>query len=295
MLMGSRSVLLGAVLGVLLTGLGCQSPPTVVTEQTQVLESASGTGLPETGENQMLQRDVILLDARPAFASTVSPIRQAQTLDWRDFTRRVAPRPNSMDADLFFHARRLARMGIGPDSKVLILGRGVEGEGEEGRLAWTLRYLGVREANFASIEAFRPQLQTYDSTPPKEAPIWKPIPQETLLETRSKLMNRVRTGNPFYLVELTAKDQSIPWPEKMQFGNAQRVKFNHADFLNLAQTNPQALKAQLPDANLEVVVIDPDGEMAGYGTTVLQNLGYTVSCACQGAPEYFFTAADRSR
>lgn len=281
--------------GMILGGLGCQSAPTVVTEQTQVLESDAGTGLPDAGEGQILRRDVILLDARPAFVSAVSPIRQAQTLDWRDFTRRVSPRPNSMDADLFFHTRRLARMGIGPDSKVLVIGRGAEGDGEEGRLAWTLRYLGVRETNFASVDAFRPQLQAYDSTPPKEAPIWKPLPQETLLETRSKLMSRVRSGDKFYLVEISAKDQPVAWPEKMQFGNAQRVKFTQSEFLKFGQTQSESLKAQLPDANLEVVVIDPLGELAAYGTSFLQNLGYNASCACMGEKEYFFTAADRGR
>ena len=45
----------------------------------------------------------------------------------------------------------LARAGIAPDSSVVVLGRGLQGEGEEGRIAWMLAYLGVPNIQFANI------------------------------------------------------------------------------------------------------------------------------------------------
>lgn len=293
--------------------VGCASKPTQVVEKSQVLESAAGTGLPEsTVDGKPLNEEVVLLDARPAFVAAVSKIKQAQILDWRDFTRRVAPRPNALEGDLFFHTRRLARMGIAPETKVLVLGRGMEGDGEEGRLAWTLRYLGVARVDFQNVEDYRAQMQTHESPAPKEMPVWRPILNENMLETRAELIARVKSGQKFYFVELTQKDREIRWPDQMQWGAAQRVKFTQADFLRMVKTNPESLRSLFsgamptspatqsedPTATTspvevhQLVVVDPAGEMAGYATAALRDLGFQASCACSGASEYIVEPKD---
>lgn len=293
---------------VVTTVTGCQAAPTKVVEESQVIDATGSTGLPDVSgtPGQVLQEEIVLLDARPAFISATSPIKQAQTIDWRDFTRRIAPRPNAMDGDLFFHARRLARMGIAPETRVLVLGRGAEGDGEEGRLAWTLRYLGLTRVDFQPADDFRPQLQVNQSPRLKEAPIWKPILDESLLETRSELIAKVKSDKRFYFVELTAKDRDLKFPDSMQFGAAQRVKFSQSDFLKMATSNPSALRSLFsgavptaPDGSpdptaesLAIVVIDPFGEMAGYATMVLRGLGYPASCACSGSSEYLVEPKD---
>lgn len=302
----------------LLTGFlsACGNAPTKVTAESPVLENPSGTGIPESAaDGQAVGEQVIILDARPAFAAAVAPLKQAQTLEWRDFTRRLQPKPFSLDGDLFFHTRRLARMGISPDSKVLVIGRGSEGDGEEGRLAWTLRYLGVSRTDFQAIQDFRPAMQLESSPPPKEAPVWKPMTNETLLETRGKFIERVKAGRKFYLVEIAVKDRDIKWPQQMQFGSAQRVRFTQNDFFRMVKTNPTALRAlfsgavgdsvglSVPasrepsaDANrpdlIPVVVADPQGEMAAYVTMILRDLGMQASCACGGPTDLYVEPKD---
>lgn len=302
-------------LGALLTILGaCAGAPTKVTESTPVLENPAGTGIPESAaDGQAVSEQVIILDARPAFVAATHTIKQAQRLDWRDFTRRLAPRPNSLEGDLFFHSRRLARMGISPDSKVLVLGRGSEGDGEEGRLAWTLRYLGVTRTDFQNAADFRPAMQLGEIPPPKEAPVWKPEVNETLLETRAKFTERVKSGKKFYLVEVAVKDRDIKWPSQMQFGAAQRVRFTQADLFRMLKTNPMALRALFSGATtgevgltqpaarepssdnpnlIPVVVTDPFGEMSGHLTLVLRDLGLQASCACAGPSDLFLEPKD---
>lgn len=307
--LGLTAVLIGSL-------AACGNTPTKVTAESPILEKPAGTGIPESAvDGQAVGENVIILDARPAFAAAVAPLKQAQTLDWRDFTRRLQPRPLSLDGDLFFHTRRLARMGIGADSKVLVIGRGSEGEGEEGRLAWTLRYLGVSRTDFQSIEDFRPALQLENSPPPKEAAVWKPMANETLLETRAKFLERVKSARKFYLVEIAVKDRDIPWPQQMQFGLAQRVRFTQSDFFRMVKTNPTALRALFsgavndsaglttpasrePSADaarpdlIPVVVADPYGEMAAYATIMLRDLGMQASCACGGPADLFVEPKD---
>lgn len=261
----SRQLILTILVIGAVTVSGCSSGPTKVSETTPILENPAGTGIPESpAEGTAVSDQVVLLDARPAFVAATAPIKQAQRLDWRDFTRRIAPRPNGLEGDLFFHTRRLARMGINPESKVLILGRGAAGDGEEGRLAWTLRYLGVSRADFQNVDDYRPQLQLGDAPPPKEVAVWKPELNETLLETRAKFLERVKSGRKFYLVEIAVKGREIPWPSQMPFGAAQRVRFTQADLFRMIQSNPMALRALFSGASRSEVA---SPETSASGTT----------------------------
>lgn len=171
-------------------------------------------------------------------------------------------------------------MGIAPDSKVLVLGRGIDGDGEEGRLAWTLRYLGVIKVGIANLEELRPQMQQADSAPPKEVPIWKPELNELLLETRSEFYERVRAGEKFFILEIG----QIPWPSSMKFGAAEKIQIPNVDLLRKSEGKAAELKALIPEAAVgaPIVVVDNTGELAAYATVKLRDLGFNASCACSG-------------
>ena len=69
--------------------------------------------------------------------------------------------------DLFKVTRRLALLGISPNKKIVVVGNGAKGEGEEGRLAWTLLYLGIPHVQVVGLEHFKNQLVNTEAPPLK--------------------------------------------------------------------------------------------------------------------------------
>ncbi|RYZ78911.1 MAG: hypothetical protein EOP06_28180, partial [Proteobacteria bacterium] len=126
----------------------CAPKPTVVSTETPVMgkkESARAKFAPGT----------IVLDARPAFEFNMSHMQGAVNVAWEDFSRRPPDFRGLLDTDLHSITRRLALIGIDPNTNVLVVGKGKLGKGEEGRIAWTLQMLGVPNVQLAFHETFR--------------------------------------------------------------------------------------------------------------------------------------------
>ncbi len=82
-----------------------------------------------------------LLDARSASAYNRGHIPRAMHVSWldhRDGWGRTGRLTNDLDA----LATQLAVLGVRNDRRVIVYGDAEQGWGEEGRIAWTLRYLG---------------------------------------------------------------------------------------------------------------------------------------------------------
>ncbi|MCM2282858.1 MAG: rhodanese-like domain-containing protein [Bdellovibrionaceae bacterium] len=174
-----------------LVGLAaCASQPTRVGEnESRQLQPATNVPV-----EVKLDEWTVVLDARPAFDFTLSHIPRAIPIQWSDFTQNEDAARGVLQKDLFALARRLARIGISPDSKVVVVGRGIGGEGEEGRVAWTLAYLGVKDVTAVPLSYFKGPLTSQVGTPPAPVPIWKPAPVDDLLVTREELTNAIAKG-----------------------------------------------------------------------------------------------------
>jgi thiosulfate/3-mercaptopyruvate sulfurtransferase len=159
----------------------CQSQPTKVFESDQVKEKSG----------PILSEKTIVVDARPPFEYSLAHINGAINLRWEDFAQRELPYRGLLEPDLFFLARRLARNGIAPETPVVIVGRGLQGGGEEGRLAWTFRVLGVKHVRFTSIDTFSIPLTSAPPPPIANAPIWKPEVDEGLRVDRKTFLKHV--------------------------------------------------------------------------------------------------------
>jgi thiosulfate/3-mercaptopyruvate sulfurtransferase len=169
--------------------LGCQQTPTKVFQSvpTQVKEGADA----KTKAEIQLTEQTVLVDARPAFDFSVSHLNGSINLRPEDFTQRESPMLGYLDADTFSLARYLARKGISPETPVVVVGRGLQGNGEEGRVAWTLKYLGVKDVSFASIDYFSIPLTTAEAPPKAAVPIWKPQVDETLQTERQPFISEM--------------------------------------------------------------------------------------------------------
>jgi thiosulfate/3-mercaptopyruvate sulfurtransferase len=135
---------------------GCATKPTVLTETSTRRFGAA----PALMRPVLLDESTVILDARPAFEYSMARIPRSLNINWVDFSERDPMSRGWPQKDSFAAARRLARMGIAPDSKVVVFGLGPDGQGEEGRVAWLLAYLGVENVQFARFGAVKSRVTT---------------------------------------------------------------------------------------------------------------------------------------
>jgi 3-mercaptopyruvate sulfurtransferase SseA len=158
--------------------------PTSVREDFQPVTPGSSGGTPvgtaalaSTASDIPITEQTVLLDARSAFEYSTSHVRGSYHLRWEDFTQKDDKYKGLLVEDLFFHTRRLARMGIGPNTPVVIFGAGPTGDASEGRLAWTLKYLGVADVQIMAIGSTRLPQTSVPTDPKLEVPAWRPQQQ----------------------------------------------------------------------------------------------------------------------
>lgn len=122
----------------------------------------------------------IIVDARPTFEYSLGHLRDSLSMPPEDFNQTEAAFKGLLDPDYYKTTRWLAKKGIAPDSQILVVGRGTSGEGEEGRIAWMLMFLGVNKVIFSSIDTIHlPRDREVPSGLSME-PIWKPDLQNDL-------------------------------------------------------------------------------------------------------------------
>ncbi|MDG0816209.1 sulfurtransferase [Bdellovibrio svalbardensis] len=164
-------VLLLAVVGLF---AGCQYVPTKVVSQEPVIPGTM------TAEKIMADNPVIL-DVRSPFEFNLSHVPGAINVRWEDFSQQDPRYRGLLQTDLFAMARRLSLIGIDLDSKVVVLGKGRQGGGEEGRVAWTLQVLGVREVYTLMHTSYRAINPKEGPPPVKNKPYWKPVVDESMM------------------------------------------------------------------------------------------------------------------
>lgn len=176
--------------GTFLTGLfllavvtACQNKPTQIASQEPIL---AGIQSPESIEKIMVMKPVIL-DARSPFDFNLYHVPGAINVNWRDFSQQGANNQGLLQSDLFAAARRLSLYGIDPSTPVLVLGLGLQGQGEEGRIAWMLKVLGVQQV-YTSVHTSLRALNPKEETPVvKNKPPWKPVQTDSLDISLNKL------------------------------------------------------------------------------------------------------------
>ena len=203
-------LLSGFLIAFAIFNFGCQTKPTVARETV----SRSFGGSQALLGPIALSEDVVIVDTRSSFDFLMARIPRSVSVNWSDYSEREPSQRGWPQKDLFAAARRLARMGIAPDSKVVVLGQGLAGEGEEGRVAWFLAYLGIEDIRFGRFGSVKSRLTTEalpESTkplfederiessrslqPPEPPatgkPIWKPQVVSSLIVTREELRGAV--------------------------------------------------------------------------------------------------------
>lgn len=158
--------------------VGCQSPPTKV-KQTMDPRFRKAAIKLEAG--------TVFLDARPVLDYDLGHLPQAIPVSWKDFSQKKEHFQGLLDENLEQQMRRLARYGIGPETPVVVIGNGWRGQGEEGRLAWTLQVMGIKNVRLMSNDVFNTPRWNQDDGGVKAHVYWD-YEKDASLEVDKKTM-----------------------------------------------------------------------------------------------------------
>lgn len=166
----------------LLLLISCAPKPTKVTSESPVLTRKEAQKAKITGAT-------VILDVRAPLEFNMAHIPGAVNVAWEDFSRRSPDYRGLIEKNLHPIARRLALIGIDTQTPVLVVGKGLAGKGEEGRVAWTLESLGVQQVSLANIEDFRSQRGGGASA--KNKAFWTPQLDTSLAITWDELKAKI--------------------------------------------------------------------------------------------------------
>lgn len=274
---------------------GCQTAPTVANDNPDRRIEAPGASMMKP---IVITPETVIVDARHAFEYSGAHIPRSINLNWADFTEPEPAQRGILQADRFAITRRLARLGIDPATHVVVAGKGKQGNGEEGRIAWMLSYLGVDNVQFADIDSLGARFtNAVEAQGPKSAPMWKPEPAESLDVTRDELLfaiNKRATekpesykGQPARLYKIIdVRDEkdylghvgmgakthvpnmgavNIPW--KQFFGDGLRPDGSIEEKLRAVGVTPDC----------RVIVVDQGGISSAAVTMALRSFGYALA------------------
>ncbi len=310
----SITLKLSLVLGPLLFS-GCAMKPTKTDSQNNRRYFAESTkGLSDLD----FSNDAKIIDARPAFAHSLGFIPGAARIQWSDFTQAEEAQRGILQSDLSVLTRRLAALGVGPEMSLTVLGRGLEGEGEEGRVAWMLAYLGVNKVQFADINSvkgkfkfaksdpgFSPMgqveqhrdakekatLEQADAATPrvKAVPPWAPQVDSSLLATRDEVVSVINGGVVARIIDVRSESD---YTNKTGLGvvraipNMGAINIHWKEFLT-AQGRPRiAFKKKLESVGIKpeqrIIVVSENGVSSAAVTMCLRAMGYNNSSNYSG-------------
>jgi len=138
----------------------------------------------------------LFLDARPLFDYSTVHLAGALNIRWDDYAQTEEATKGLLDADLQQVTHRLTSLGVHPDRVTFVFGKGAGGKGEEGRVAWMLEYLGVKDVRVFTAEGFLGKKHPGEQEQTIHAPFWKPTPQESLRIRRAELKTLVQSKDP---------------------------------------------------------------------------------------------------
>lgn len=293
-----------SLLWILLLITACQYKPTKVVSQDSVKSAIQG----DLTAERIKALNPVILDARSPFEFNLSHVPGAINVRWEDFSQPGARHRGLLQSDLFALARRLSLIGIDPSSKVLVLGKGHEGNGEEGRIAWTLNVLGIKDVYTLVHTSFRAMNPKEEPAPIKNKAYWKPVVDESQRVSLEQFKALVGLGKAMnaHLKISSKKTQAtqdqilvldVRSHEEFKLRNLSQsrdikvpvININWHEFFNENGSPKTDMKKFLEDQGLSfdktILVISNHGVRSGAVTMALRSQGYHQSTNFAGGYE----------
>lgn len=127
----------------------CQLAPTKVVETVDQPLAKN--------ESIYINSNTIVIDTRTFYEYSTFHLPQSVSVQWTDFVNPQNLPLGILKKDLEDDARRLARKGVGPNKLIVVVDKGTSGNGEGGRVVWTLLVMGlpIQKIRLASIDYFK--------------------------------------------------------------------------------------------------------------------------------------------
>jgi len=272
---------------------GCQLKPTKARETPERKYEGSAKLVAPI----QITPETVVIDARSPFEFSVAHVPHSLNLQWTDFTVH-ADRENRgvLQGDLGAIARRLARAGLTPSSHVVVVGKGSAGDGEEGRIAWMLAYLGFANVQFASLDSLKFRLTNIvEETPLKSGTPWKLETVDSLIVPRDELrhvmnhngVNEPIAGKPgmkpvlYRIIDVRDADDYLGrrgFGAKNRIPNMGAINIPWKEFFDAALRPRPEMLAKLSSVGVRpehrIIVVDAEGLASADVTMALRALGF---------------------
>ncbi len=267
-----------AVAGLCLAQLHCAPKPT----KTRETRRPPTIKAPNAREEKALwlarvQKDeCALLDSRSLYEFQLKRVPGAVHVRWQDFADTGAKSKGVLSNSLDDIAQRLALIGVSPNRCAVIFTDN-NSIGEDGRLAWTLAYLGVQEIQILNRADYPELFIGPLDKGVKNAPYWKPSPRENLRMTAAQF-NSIAPSTVRVLDVRTAQERKItPLSPNLA---AHAVNISASEFYTGRRFKTEMIweleKAGVTKAQ-KLVVVSRDGVDGAGVVFYLSRLGYQVA------------------
>lgn len=264
----------------------CQVKPTKVTVEEPVM------GENVTAERLMKQNPVIL-DARPAFEFNLAHVPGSINVRWEDFSQANPRARGLLQPDLFALARRLSLVGVDPETPVVVLGKGPQGVGEEGRIAWTLKVLGVRNVYTLLHTSYR-EMNTNPNRevpPVKNKPYWKPeVAEGLVVDLKTFKAEVIQNSKPVVVLDVRSSQEFALRNISMEKSvKAAVVNIEWKEFFGEKGLPEKKIERLLYEKNIgkdsRILVLSNHGVRSGAVVYALNYLGYKKAANFAGGYE----------
>jgi 3-mercaptopyruvate sulfurtransferase SseA len=247
----------------------CQLTPTKVKEHLTVG--------PNPDRARVITDKTIILDVRPLFAFTAGHIPNAQNVRWDFYGQKN--NPGKLRNDLSSITRELARLGVAPEKHVVVVGLGQGGNGEEGRVAWMLTYLGVNNTSFARESFFTLKRKVGDATPNENVAAWEPQPDPTFIVDKKELSTAMKNPANYSIIDVRNVDEYLgKHPESPVRPDIGALNVPWTEFIDGNGLPNKSIARKLTSIGItptkRVVLISDEGVRSALATQVLRELGY---------------------
>lgn len=270
----------------------CQTPPTKTRETPErKFDNASGLMAPIK-----IAPDTIVVDARSAFEYSMAHVPKSVSLQWFDFTESEPESRGVLQQNLIGLARRLAIKGIAPNTHVVIAGRGLAGDAEEGRVAWTLAYLGIKNIQFTNLATLQPRFtNVVEEVSVRNVSAWTPEPIDSLIVTKDELrfvINNLGVHNSvsyngrnsvsYRIIDVRSANDYLGregFGAKKKVPNMEAINIPWKEFFDPSLRPRPELVKRLTDVGIlpqnRIIVLDDSGVASGAATMALRALGFS--------------------
>ncbi len=261
--------------------VGCQQQPVKVKD---ISHSRFQFLRQKLDEPLLVTSKTVVIDSRPKFDYMMYSVPGALHLLWQQLLQNPEGDSSVVTGQKAFSAAtRLAWLGVGPDSEVIVLGQDVKGQADAGRLAWSLLTLGFKNVQVSALNNMSKLVSPFQERTHKTIPIWKPNANGYLFEiNQASFLQAVSVKNPEVVILDVRSEQEFKSQASLDFSknypgyNSKLAPWT--DFYTQRGRPSQKMIKHLFNRgvsfNNEIIVVSNNGVRSGAVSFALLSLGF---------------------